>query len=1011
MRRITLLTLALVLTASHLTAFEPKPGFVKVELRWMSDTTAPIPPILVPDLLARFGGADIADYGSFHIVYLPKANLAAFEDSAQAAGLRVRVRDDLDRIDAPSASVDVREGMHGVAVNSLIRGYPATQTGLYLLQLAGPAKGEWSTALHDLGWTIVSYLPSNTYIVAGRPALAAPTKRLSFVQFLDFYHPFEKAASFARDGNAHDVVVEVAPVDTPKETIDAIGRLSLTATRVEAYPNDIYVHARLSERDSAQLLLDPLVIGIAAEPVLRLSDERVAMSLTSNVTTNGSAPTTPGGYANWLNARCTLCTAANMPASTWLVGIADYGLDAGSTGATHHPDLVNREFWGTSFVTANDPCGSCDMHTHATMVAGIIAANAATGLSDADGYLDGQGIAPGAGVFSTKIFSTVGGSTWTGNIFEWSTDATSHGAYIQNHSHNDYGKNPSSAGLYTLESRQYDLATRDSDNNATNGMTPILFTISAGNIDQEPATNQVLPPATAKNVIAAGGAENYRPAWAGVHPCHGALADDFRNIYGNSRRGTSQAGYIKPDLVAPATIVVTTRTTFQPMTPRYTDCYDNFDGGWNYTAESGTSFAAPVAAGAAILVKRYVGNSASATSPALTKAFLIANTRSICDGVDHLTNTPVGALPNVLQGFGRLTLERLFSQSYVGYEQSVNRHFTNPGQSWRTRLTVRDAGQPVTVALVWTDAAGAALAPNPLVNDLDLSIIPSTTTCAYLQGNSLAVSDPNKGEESISYPCAQSAPLDSVNNVEYARFYPSGYTQFDVVVSAHTVQAPADPAFSANNNQDFALVVMNADTVNAGNPIAPHLTAHRNVSNVYAIDLSWTPAVNVLVDHYTVNRGSTLSNITATANTTAAAGGTFTDTSLPAAIQTWCYSVTASSTGSSPLTVTSNADYATTVQFHDVPVSSSTAIKAQHVTELRQAIDSILIAGGNAAATWTNSSLVGAFIKAQHISEMRSNLATAVTPFSFTLSPYTYPIYIGQTLHAADINELRSNIK
>jgi len=388
---------------------------------------------------------------------------------------------------------------------------------------------------------------------------------------------------------------------------------------------------------------------------------------------------------------------------------------------------------------------------------------------------------------------------------------------------------------------------------------------------------------------------------------------------------------------------------------------------------------------------------------------LIASSRSIRGGVDHLTNNTIGALPNVLQGFGRLTLEGLFSQWSVGYEQSVNRHFTTSGQTWRTRLTINNTLKPVTVALVWTDAAGMALTSNPLVNDLDLSIIPSTTNCTYMQGNSLTVNDTSKGEESVSYPCTQNAPLDGVNNVEYARFFPSGYTQFDIVVTAHTVASPADPSFPSTNNQDFALAVINANVVNNGNPIAPQLTAHRDATNPFAIDLSWTPAVNVLVDHYTINRGSTSSNVTATANTTT--GTTFTDSSLPSAINTWVYSVTASSTSSPPLTATSNLDYATTVQFHDVPVTTSTAIQAQHVTELRQAIDSILVAGGHSAATWTDSSLSGVAVKAQHISEMRSNLVTAVASFSFTLAPYTYSMFSGQTIHAADINELRNNVK
>jgi len=1023
MKRISLIV-CILLTASQLQAgFKLKPGFVKVELTAAQDVISPMP---VADLLAKFGGEEVADYGAFHIVYLPKGMLVAFENSAKAGGLRVRERDELDRIDTPGASVDSLDGVHGNAGN-LIRSYPAARRGLYLLQLMGPIKAEWSAALRDLGWTVVGYLPSDAYILAGKPSLVAATTALPFVQFLDFYHPFERAAIIAHDTEPHDVIVEVSPVDDRQPTIDAITRLSLVPVRVDSYLNDVYVHARLNATNATELLSDPLVIGIGSEPVIGLSDERVALSLTTNISTNGSQPTSPAGYATWLNGQCPLCTAANMPAASWRVGIVDSGLDFGST-ATAHADLTGREFWGGVFVSPNDLCGTCDMFTHGTLVAGIIAGNAASGLADSEGYFDGQGIAPAAGIFSTKIstFRTVGGIS-TGDIFGWATDATANGVTIQNHSHNDYNTLPSTAGLYTLESRQYDLATRDSDNNSGNGNSPIFFTVSAGNTDQgdqnqpAPGRNQVMPPATAKNVLAVGASENYRPtlAFADGRPCHGAFADDFRNIFSNSRRGTAITGYIKPDLVTPATIVVSTRTTTSPTTPRFSDCYDNFDDNWNYTAESGTSFAAPVAAGAAILLKRFYGSAPGDTSPALVKAALIAGSRSISTGTDHWDGVTVGPLPNVRQGFGRLTLERLFSQPTVKFDQASDRRFTTSGATWTTRLTVSDSSKPVTVALAWSDAAASAGATNPLVNDLDMSISPVATPCQTMQGNTL--DNGTNGETSHLFTCGDTAIVpDSVNNVEYARFYTTGFTQFDIKVTAHAIGGKADLSLSTNN-QDFALVAMNASTVAS---VPPQLTAHRNASNPFAIDLNWTAPVSFTVDHYTVNRGSTVSNVnTLLTTTTNGTTVSYTDSSLPSAINTWVYTVTAWSASSA--SITSNVDYATTVRFTNDsvtntfgPVTSATQIQEQHITELRTAINSILVAGGHSAATWTDPSVHGVVVKHEHINELRSNLAIAVgSPFSFTPVPYTFPslsvqqLSAGQPIHKEDINELRNNIK
>src|SRR3954451_9640044 len=120
MKRISLIAFV-ILAASQLQAgFKLEPGFVKVELTAVQDTVSPIP---VADLLAKFGGDDVADYGAFHIVYLPKGLLVAFEKSANASGLRVRSREELDRIDAPGASIDARDGIHGNPGN-LIGSYP-----------------------------------------------------------------------------------------------------------------------------------------------------------------------------------------------------------------------------------------------------------------------------------------------------------------------------------------------------------------------------------------------------------------------------------------------------------------------------------------------------------------------------------------------------------------------------------------------------------------------------------------------------------------------------------------------------------------------------------------------------------------------------------------------------------------------------------------------------------------------------------------------------------------------
>jgi hypothetical protein len=109
----------------------------------------------------------------------------------------------------------------------------------------------------------------------------------------------------------------------------------------------------------------------------------------------------------------------------------------------------------------------------------------------------------------------------------------------------------------------------------------------------------------------------------------------------------------------------------------------------------------------------------------------------------------------------------------------------------------------------------------------------------------------------------------------------------------------------------------------------------------------------------------------------------------------------------------SNYDIATTIDFTDDPLTPGTVIKAQHILELRQAIDDIRAAAGLGAVTWTDSSLTGLNVKAVHINELRSNLNAALDVLQIARPIYTDdPIVAGQTvIKAVHIQEIRDAIK
>src|SRR6185503_9911035 len=172
-----------------------------------------------------------------------------------------------------------------------------------------------------------------------------------------------------------------------------------------------------------------------------------------------------------------------------------------------------------------------------------------------------------------------------------------------------------------------------------------------------------------------------------------------------SAGGPTSDGRAKPDIAAPGTHIygAASRSTsffgiglcpgigiFQPPGQQF------------YTWSSGTSLAAPHIAGAASLIRRFFTarnllGDARAPSPAMTKAFLI-NSASYLSG-----EWAGGNLPSERQGWGIANLSGAFAnQSRTLVDQTTL--FTESGQTYEIEGSIADAGKPLRVTLVWTDA-------------------------------------------------------------------------------------------------------------------------------------------------------------------------------------------------------------------------------------------------------------------------------------------------------------------
>ncbi len=165
------------------------------------------------------------------------------------------------------------------------------------------------------------------------------------------------------------------------------------------------------------------------------------------------------------------------------------------------------------------------------------------------------------------------------------------------------------------------------------------------------------------------------------------------------------------------------------------------------------------------------------------------------------------------------------------------------------------------------------------------------------------------------------------------------------------------------------------------------------------------------VDHYEVQRIENIvtgSFITLSPNLTT---NSFTDIGLTPD-RTYIYRVRAVAAGGNGSGF-SNLDLATTIIFADDPLTAVvTQIKAQHVTQLRLAVNAVRVAANLQAASWEDPSLTGLSVRAIHIQQLRDNLGPARQAIGVPAQNYTnQPLTQGIVVFKAHIEELRQGVK
>jgi len=639
--------------------------------------------------------------------------------------------------------------------------------GYFVIQLDVPVTDVFLLTAEAFGATAMDFIPTFGMVVFIPSNDPTGLERLEHVRWVGIHQPAFRVDPELLDRTG-TLALKVSAYQRP-------GEVALRLAQAGATVKDTPASVMKVEADAA------ILPAIAAIPDVKFIEPVANATIHNNIArgiTNVNLTTTVFG----------------LTGKGQIIAIADTGLDTGndSDGQPNHPDFNGRVVKWYDVVKAVVPASTGsytrDPNNHGTHVAGT----AAGGGNVSNRPL--LGVAPEAGIIVQGLMDDSGKLKIYSDLRNLYSGPYNDGAGVHQ---NSWG--------YTVSGGMYLSDCEETDDFVWDNQTFVIV-YSAGNDGNDGSgdANTTTPPGTSKNVITVGASESLRP-WSDSD------GDNTSEIAVFSSRGGTLDGRIKPDIVAPGTWILSTRSA------------NGTSAGWGYYSkyylyEGGTSMAAPHVSGAAVLVRQYFTDYENITpSAALVKATLI-------NGADDLGTANI---PNMNEGWGRLNLTNsLFPEKprvmrYVDNKTGLN----SSDPAVLLNFTVGNSSVPLKFTLVWSDYPGSYVTTDSapkLINDLDITV--TAPNGSVYNGNVFTAGWSTTG-----------GSADKLNNVECVYFNAPARGTYAVNIT---------PANISKGPQPFSLV------------ISGELVPDLNVTNVTTTPADAKPGDDVTIKATVVNCGS-----------------------------------------------------------------------------------------------------------------------------------------------------------